>query len=555
MEELRDDIIICGYGRVGRRVAAEFQATGTPYVVVDVTPESMERARADGAPVVLGDGTEDTDLRRAGIERARGLVASVDSDEKNLYITLTARTQRPDLVIVARASTDAAARKIRLTGADRVIQPYSTAGLHMANFVVKPQVADFLDIVSTAGESMPDLHFEEIIVRADCAPCGRSIGQLRVQETTGALVIALRKADGTFDATPGSDRDLRGGRRAHRRRVVRRDREAGEALRSARGAGCLIRSGGWRALSRTSPGHRSSSSGRAIPSTATTRPTSRSGSRRAEERAPREIADGDRSRGGAEGDRRRGRDSGARLRESACVRRVACGGSGGDSRCRRGVRRRIGGESRAAPGRDGLRQPDRPAYRRPCPKRRLWRLGRPAARVRGTPGRARVLLQRRRGPDGALSRLRGGGTPRGATARGRLPGASTSPSSRSSRVTRSRRCSSASRLRSSGSASTSTRGSARASSERRSTTPCPCSTPTRPRGRCGRARAPTATTRTGCSFARTASRRTSPRTPPTSGESSPKASTGWSTSWAPTTTGTSHVCRHSPRCSATRGTR
>ena len=211
VERLSDHMIICGYGRVGRRVAAEFRATGVPFVVVDVTPESVERARSEGAAVILGDGTEDDDLERAGISRAKGLLASVDSDEKNLYITLSARAQRPDLTIVARASTEAAARKIKLAGADRVIQPYTTAGLHMANFVLKPQVADFLDIVSTVGEPMPDLRFEEIVVRRDCAPCGRTIGELRIQDETGALVIALRKADGIFNVTPGAGEVLEEG--------------------------------------------------------------------------------------------------------------------------------------------------------------------------------------------------------------------------------------------------------------------------------------------------------------------------------------------------------
>jgi voltage-gated potassium channel len=203
IEELRDHVIICGYGRVGRRVAAEFRDTNTNYIVVDVTPESVELAREDGAPVVLGDGTEDSDLQRAGLGRAGGLVASVDSDEKNLYITLSARAQRPDLRIVARASDEAAARKIRLAGADRVIQPYSTAGLHMANFMVKPQVADFLDIATTAGGPMPELRFEEIVVSPDCEPCGRSIGDLRIRDVTGAMVVAIRKHDGGFDVTPG----------------------------------------------------------------------------------------------------------------------------------------------------------------------------------------------------------------------------------------------------------------------------------------------------------------------------------------------------------------
>jgi voltage-gated potassium channel len=211
IQELQDHVIICGYGRVGRRVAAEFRATGTPCVVVDITPESVELARSDGVPVVLGDGTEDNDLQAAGIARARGLVTSVDSDEKNLYITLSARAQRADLMIVARASTAAAARKIELAGADRVVQPYSHAGLHMANLVVKPQVADFLDIVTTAGGPLPEMRFEEIVVTPECGRSGKSLGDLRVQETTGAAIVALRRGGGAFDVTPGPDAVLEEG--------------------------------------------------------------------------------------------------------------------------------------------------------------------------------------------------------------------------------------------------------------------------------------------------------------------------------------------------------
>jgi voltage-gated potassium channel len=211
IEGLQDHVIICGYGRVGRSVAAEFRATGTPHVVVDVTPESVELAERDGTPVVHGDGTEDSDLQRAAIDRARGLVASVDSDEKNLYITLSARAQRPDLVIVARASNESAAEKIRLAGANRVVQPYSHAGLHLANLVVKPQVADFLDIVTTAGGEIPELRFEELVVSSDCEPCGKSIEELKIQDVTGALVVAIRKRAGGFDVTPSSDSVLEAG--------------------------------------------------------------------------------------------------------------------------------------------------------------------------------------------------------------------------------------------------------------------------------------------------------------------------------------------------------
>ena len=160
--QLRDHTIICGFGRVGRSVAAEFEHAGSEYVVIDVNPASIAAAVEFGALVVQGDGTEDAHLETAGLSRARALVASADSDEKNLFITLSARAARPDIFIVARASDDSAARKLCLAGADRVVQPYSSAGLRIANLVLKPQVADYLDIVSTAGGE--ELRFEEITV-------------------------------------------------------------------------------------------------------------------------------------------------------------------------------------------------------------------------------------------------------------------------------------------------------------------------------------------------------------------------------------------------------
>jgi voltage-gated potassium channel len=205
IQELRDHVIICGFGRVGRSVAAEFQAARAPFVVVDHNPASVAAAQALGAPVIEGDGTQDEDLTRAGIEHAKALVASADSDESNVYITLSARAMRPDIVIVARASLDAAARKLTLAGANRVVQPYTTAGLQMANVVLKPQVAAFLDIATTAGGAMPELRFEEIVVTPDCDPCGRSIKDLRIREATGAMVVAIRKHEGTLDVTPSPD--------------------------------------------------------------------------------------------------------------------------------------------------------------------------------------------------------------------------------------------------------------------------------------------------------------------------------------------------------------
>jgi voltage-gated potassium channel len=203
IEQLQQHFIICGYGRVGRRVAAEFRAAGAPFLVLDFSARAKEAALQTEDLFIEGNGTEDDDLRRAGITRARGLVAASDSDADNLYITLSARALVPSLTIVARASNEAAGTKLRLAGADRVVLPYTTAGQVMANLVLRPQVTAFLDTVTTATGA--DLQLAEIEVRATCPAAGQTIRELRVRHRTGAIVVAIRKLDGTFDTTPEPD--------------------------------------------------------------------------------------------------------------------------------------------------------------------------------------------------------------------------------------------------------------------------------------------------------------------------------------------------------------
>ena len=203
IERLHDHFIICGYGRVGRRVGEEFRASNVPFVVVDFHEDAVASAKEDSAVLVEGDATHDENLRKAGLERAQGLVAASDDDADNLYIVLSARSAHPDLTIVARASGADAEKKLALAGADRVVLPYTTAGQVMANLVLKPQVTAFLDAVTTA--TGPDLQLAEIEVRRTCAAAGRTIRELRIRHETGAIVIALRKADGSFDTTPEPD--------------------------------------------------------------------------------------------------------------------------------------------------------------------------------------------------------------------------------------------------------------------------------------------------------------------------------------------------------------
>ena len=203
IDRLRDHVIICGYGRVGRQVADEFRASKIDYVVLDFSEEAVAAAREHGDLLIEGNATDDADLARAGLDRAAGIVVASDDDADNLYVTLSARAARPNIQIVARASDEAAEKKLKLAGADRVVLPYTAAGRTMANLVLKPQVMSFLDAVTTAAG--PDLHMAEIEVHESCANAGRTIRDARVRHETGAIVVALRKRDGTFDTTPEPD--------------------------------------------------------------------------------------------------------------------------------------------------------------------------------------------------------------------------------------------------------------------------------------------------------------------------------------------------------------
>lgn len=203
IDELRDHIIVCGYGRVGRRAAEELRASGIPYVVLDFSPDAVEAAEEIGDLFIEGSGAEDEDLDRAGIDRARGILVASDDDGDNMYITLSAKSRRPGITVIARASTEEAERKLKLAGADRVVTPYATAGRVMAQLMVKPQVASVLTALTDVLQ--PRLSFEEIEVRSTCGAVGMTIGELDVARRTGANIVAVRKHGGELELRPSKD--------------------------------------------------------------------------------------------------------------------------------------------------------------------------------------------------------------------------------------------------------------------------------------------------------------------------------------------------------------
>jgi voltage-gated potassium channel len=203
IDELRDHIIVCGYGRVGRRAGDELRRAGVAYVVLDFSEEALEHAREENLLFVDGSGSEDDDLVKAGIDRARGILVASDDDGDNLYITLSVKARRPDVIVIARGSSEEAERKLKLAGADRVVTPYTTAGRVMAQLMIKPQVSSFVNAM-TSSEA-PDLSFEEIEVTSSSGAAGQTIGELKISSETGANIVAVRKLGGALELRPTKD--------------------------------------------------------------------------------------------------------------------------------------------------------------------------------------------------------------------------------------------------------------------------------------------------------------------------------------------------------------
>ncbi len=191
--------IVCGWGRVGRAVGRYLTGLGDEVVVVDLDPR---RVAEIPFPAIVGDVTDDETLRTAGIMRARALVAAINTDAENVYVTLSARALRPYLVILARARTDETESKLLRAGATRVVNPQRIGGQRIAAAAAQPNVVEFLDVVMHDGSL--EFRLGEVQVRAGSVLAGRAISAPEVARTR-ALVLALRAADGTFMTNPPVD--------------------------------------------------------------------------------------------------------------------------------------------------------------------------------------------------------------------------------------------------------------------------------------------------------------------------------------------------------------
>jgi voltage-gated potassium channel len=201
ISKLKDHFIICGYGRVGKEVAAVFSENKVPFVVIDPSDAAFADATEAGYLFLHGDASSDEVLKKTEIGRSRGLIAATGNDAENIFITLSAKALHPGLFVVARTYSEEAVAKLERVGADRVVAPLRQGGRRMAMLALRPLAVDFVDAV--LGRAPSPLELEHIKVVGSSPLALKKVGE--GEKLTGIAILALRKKNGDVLPKPGAE--------------------------------------------------------------------------------------------------------------------------------------------------------------------------------------------------------------------------------------------------------------------------------------------------------------------------------------------------------------
>lgn len=210
VEKLKNHYIVCGYGRVGQQASDMIVQSGYDVVVIDLVGEKVEEVRTehDNLYYLIGDATDDAILLQAGLDRANGLLVCTGDDANNLFVVLSARSLKKELLIIARSSHHQNESKMVRAGANKVISPYHIGGQRMANFALRPGIVEMLDVVTTS--SGLELWLEDVTISPESALVGKSIGEAEIRGRTGVNIVVITRGSRNVMA-PSADMTIESG--------------------------------------------------------------------------------------------------------------------------------------------------------------------------------------------------------------------------------------------------------------------------------------------------------------------------------------------------------
>ena len=213
INQLKDHLILCGYGRFGQITAAEITKADVPLVVIDCDESVLNDVEKDGLLGLLADATEEDALVKAGLERCRALLCTLPTDAENVYAILNARETRPEVPIVAIARDRRAERKLMVAGATHVVSPYTIGATHMARQILTPHVAHVVNLVraSEESETATGVRMEEVLIQPASVLDGVALKDSPIRRDFGVMVVAVVEESGESVFNPGPDVVIKSG--------------------------------------------------------------------------------------------------------------------------------------------------------------------------------------------------------------------------------------------------------------------------------------------------------------------------------------------------------
>ena len=200
IDRLKNHYIVCGYGRIGRVLCRHLKRANIDVAVIERDSGQIPVMDEDGVLYIVGEATDENSLIKAGIERAKAVVAALATDTDNVFLVLTARQLVPELLIMARASQETAKIKLRAAGANYVESPYEMGAVSMAHRIIRPTVTSFLDLAF--AHKRKDIQMEEIPVSNASELVNVQLKDSGIRQNYNLIIIAIKKADGNMLFNP-----------------------------------------------------------------------------------------------------------------------------------------------------------------------------------------------------------------------------------------------------------------------------------------------------------------------------------------------------------------
>jgi voltage-gated potassium channel len=214
IKELKNHYIICGFGRMGKIVANKFRKENIPFVVIDLNKEILkeELDKDQNFNFIVGDARKDEILKKAKIEEAKGIVATLPTDADNVFITLSAKELNPKIKVVAKADEEESIKKLKRAGADKVVSPYVIGGLRLAEVTIRPGILDFVSTFINIAkyEYREDIELRKFVVESGSEIDGKTLCDSQIRQKTGVTVLGIRKGNNLV-INPSPDTVINGG--------------------------------------------------------------------------------------------------------------------------------------------------------------------------------------------------------------------------------------------------------------------------------------------------------------------------------------------------------